>query len=64
MNNYIKDLKIMPASQILLADYRGNISLEDKDVSHMFMKRMHKKYKISDETIKKFIHITRKLYKN
>lgn len=45
----------MPASQILLADYRGNISLEDKDVSHMFMKRMHKKYKISDETIKKLI---------
>lgn len=38
----IKNLKVTPTSQILLADYRGDISLKDKDVSRAFMRRLEK----------------------
>ena len=51
----IKNLKVTPTSQILLADYRGDISLKDKDVSRVFMRRLEKKYKLRADTIDKII---------
>lgn len=51
----IKNLKVTPTSQILLADYRGDISLKDKDVSRAFMRRLEKKYKLRADTIDKII---------
>ena len=62
MSSIVKKLKVMPTSQILLEDYRGEISLKDKDVSNMFTKRMHKKYKISDATIQKIINRDREIF--
>lgn len=38
----IKNLKVTPTSQILLADYREDISLKDKDVSCAFMRKLEK----------------------
>lgn len=62
MSSIVKKLKVMPTSQILLEDYCGEISLKDKDVSNMFTKRMHKKYKISDATIQKIINRDREIF--
>lgn len=62
MSSIVKKLKVMPTSQILLDDYRGEISLKDKDVSNMLTKRMHKKYKISDATIQKIINRDREIF--
>lgn len=46
MNSDVKKLKVMPTSQILLEDYCGNLSLKDKDVSNMFIKRMQKNIRL------------------
>lgn len=62
MSSNVKELKVMPTSQILLEDYRRNFSLKDKDVSNMLVKRMQKKYKISDETIQKIINRDREIF--
>lgn len=51
----IKNLKVAPISQILLSDYRGDISLKDKDVSRVFMGRLDRKYKLRSDTIDKII---------
>ena len=55
MSSNVKKLEVMLISQILLEDYRGHLSLKDNDVSNMLVKRMQKKYRISDETMQKIV---------
>lgn len=62
MSSIVKKLKVMPISQILLDDYRGEISLKDKDVSNMLTERMFNKYKISDNTFQKIIERDREIF--
>lgn len=62
MSSNVRKLKVMPTSQLLLEDYRGEISLKDKDVSNMLMKRMYNKYKISDNTFQKIVERDRKIF--
>lgn len=62
MSSSVQKLKVMPTSQILLDDYRGDISLKDKDVSNMLMKRMHHRYKISDNAFQKIVERDREIF--
>lgn len=62
MSSSVKKLKVMPTSEILLEDYCGNLSLKDNDVSNMLVKRMQKKYKISDETMQKIVSRDREIF--
>ena len=62
MSSNVKKLEVMLISQILLEDYRGHLSLKDNDVSNMLVKRMQKKYRISDETMQKIVSRDREIF--
>ncbi len=42
MNQVVKNLNVTPTSQILLSAYNDEISLKDKNVSNVLMKRLEK----------------------